>query len=114
MVTGRPPDRAGDTPPRSGQHADDPREGTGSIVVVSRSPPAIAKAAERLLCALPFAVTAPPLRGFWNARGVRLAATDVDWSRGKGPEARAPAEAVLMVLAGRRGVAGDLAADTHV
>jgi uncharacterized protein (TIGR03083 family) len=64
--------------------------------------------AERLLCALPFAVTAPPLRGFWNARGVRLVATDLDWSRGKGPEARGPAEAVLMVLAGRGGVAREL------
>jgi len=64
--------------------------------------------AERLLCALPFAVTAPPLRGFWNARGVRVVATDLDWSRGKGPEARGPAEAVLMVLAGRQGVAGEL------
>ena len=64
--------------------------------------------AQRLLCALPFAVTAPPLRGFWNARGVRVVATDLDWSRGKGPEARGPAEAVLMVLAGRRGVAGEL------
>lgn len=64
--------------------------------------------AERLLCALPFAVTAPPLRGFWNARGVRLVATDLAWSRGKGPEARGPAEAILMVLAGRRGVAHDL------
>lgn len=63
---------------------------------------------ERLLCALPFAVTAPPLRGFWNARGVRLVATDVDWSRGRGPEARGPAEALLMVLAGRRGVAREL------
>ncbi len=56
--------------------------------------------AERLLNALPFTVTAPPLRGLWNARGVRLVATDLDWSRGKGPEARGPAEAVLMVLAG--------------
>ena len=64
--------------------------------------------AERLLCALPFAVTAPPLRGFWNARGVRLVATDLDWSRGKGPEARGPAEAVLMVLAGRSSVAREL------
>lgn len=63
---------------------------------------------ERLLCALPFAVTAPPLRGFWHARGVRLIATDLDWSRGRGPEARGPAEAVLMVLAGRRGVAPEL------
>lgn len=64
--------------------------------------------AERLLCALPFAVTAPPLRGFWNARGVRLVATDVDWSRGRGPEVRGPGEAVLMVLAGRRNVAQEL------
>jgi len=64
--------------------------------------------AERLLCALPFAVTAPPLRGFWNARRVRVVATDLDWSRGRGPEARGPAEAVLMVLAGRRGVAREL------
>lgn len=64
--------------------------------------------AERLGCALPFAVTAPPLRGFWNARGVRLVATDLDWSRGRGPEARGSGEALLMVLAGRRGVAGEL------
>ncbi len=63
---------------------------------------------ERLLCALPFAVTAPPLRGFWNARGVRLIATDLDWSRGRGPEARGLAEVLLMVLAGRRGVAREL------
>ncbi|UYM07095.1 maleylpyruvate isomerase family mycothiol-dependent enzyme [Solicola gregarius] len=64
---------------------------------------------ERLQYALPFAVTAPPLRGFWNARGVRLIADDLDWSYGKGPEAHGPAEAVLMVLAGRAGVARDLA-----
>ncbi len=63
---------------------------------------------ERFACALPFAVTAPPLRGFWNARGVRLVATDLDWTWGRGPEARAPAEAVLMVLAGRHGVADEL------
>jgi len=64
--------------------------------------------AERLLCALPFAVTAPPLRGFWNARRVRLVTTDIDWSWGRGPEAHGPGEAVLMVLAGRRGVASEL------
>lgn len=63
---------------------------------------------ERLLAALPFAVTAPPLRGFWKARGVRLVATDVDWSRGSGPEARGEAEAVLMTMAGRAGVAQEL------
>lgn len=63
---------------------------------------------ERLRYALPFAVTAPPLRGFWHARRVRLVATDVGWARGKGPEARGTGEAVLMVLAGRAGVAEDL------
>ena len=63
---------------------------------------------ERLLCVLPFAVTAPPLRGFWHARHVRLIATDVEWTWGKGPDARGPAEALLMVLAGRRGAAQDL------
>lgn len=63
---------------------------------------------ERLRVALPFAVTAPPLRGFWKARGVRLVATDVDWARGRGPEAAGPGEAVLMSMAGRRGVANEL------
>lgn len=65
--------------------------------------------AQRLRYALPFAVTAPPLGGWWHGRGVRLVATDVDWVRGKGPEARGTGEAVLMVLAGRRGVASELA-----
>lgn len=63
---------------------------------------------DRLRVALDFAVLAPPLRGFWHGRGVRLVATDVDWRRGRGPEARGPGEAVLMVLAGRRGAAHDL------
>ncbi len=53
-------------------------------------------------------MTAPPLRGFWNARGVRLVASDLDWSWGKGAEARGPAEAILMILAGRRSVADEL------
>lgn len=64
--------------------------------------------AERLAFALPFAWSAPPLRGFWHARGVRLVATDVEWTAGRGPEVRGPAEAVLMTLVGRRGVAGEL------
>lgn len=64
--------------------------------------------AERLGHALSFAVTAPPLRGFWHARGVRLVATDLDWSHGRGPEALGSAEAVLMALAGRPTVTRDL------
>lgn len=62
----------------------------------------------RLRFALKFTVTAPPLRGFWKVRGVRVIATDVDWAYGKGAEARGPGEAVLMALAGRRGAADDL------
>ena len=64
--------------------------------------------ADRLRVALDFAVLAPPLRGFWHGRGVRLVAPDVGWSRGRGPEARGPGEAVLMTLAGRRGAAAGL------
>lgn len=63
---------------------------------------------ERLRYALRFAVTAPPIRGFWRARGIRLVATDLDWARGTGPEARGPAEAVLMAMAGRPSIAGEL------
>jgi uncharacterized protein (TIGR03083 family) len=64
---------------------------------------------DRLRYALSFTVTAPPLRGFWKVRGVRVVATDLDWAHGRGPEARGPGEAVLMALAGRRGAADDLA-----
>lgn len=63
---------------------------------------------ERLAAALPFAVTAPPLRGFWRVRGVRVVADDVDFAHGRGPVATGPGEAVLMVLAGRRGAAAEL------
>lgn len=63
---------------------------------------------QRLRAALPFAVLAPPIRGAWHARGVRVVASDLEWSYGRGPEARGPGEAVLMVMAGRRGAAEDL------
>ena len=64
---------------------------------------------ERLRVVLPFALTAPVLRGFWHVRGVKVVATDLDWSAGYGPEVRGPAEAILMTMAGRRGVAHELA-----
>ena len=64
--------------------------------------------AARLRSALNIAVVAPPLRGFWRVRGVRVVATDIEWSFGCGPEARGPGEAVLMALAGRPGAAHDL------
>ena len=63
---------------------------------------------ERLLVALPLAMLAPVVGGAWHVRGVRLVATDLDWSWGVGPEVRGPGEAVLMAAAGRRGAADDL------
>ncbi|RZS41333.1 uncharacterized protein (TIGR03083 family) [Herbihabitans rhizosphaerae] len=64
--------------------------------------------AERLLPALSFAMKAPPIRAFWRARGLRLVATDLDWSSGRGPEVRGAGEAIMMAAAGRRGVVGEL------
>ncbi len=64
--------------------------------------------AERLRETLNFALFAPPIRGAWNLRGVKVAATDLNWSFGAGPEVRGPGEAVLMAMAGRRGVTRDL------
>lgn len=40
--------------------------------------------------------------------GLRLVATDVDWSYGEGPEVRGPAEALLMATCGRRVALSDL------
>lgn len=64
--------------------------------------------AERLRAALPAALLAPPLGAFWRARGLRLVATDIDWTACRGPELRGPAEPLLLALAGRRGVAHEL------
>lgn len=64
--------------------------------------------AERLLAALRGAWSTPVIGGFWRARGVRLVATDLDWSKGSGAEVRGPAEALLMVVAGRRGIVQEL------
>jgi uncharacterized protein (TIGR03083 family) len=63
---------------------------------------------ERLLPALSFARFAPPIGAFWRARGLRLVATDLGWAAGRGPEIRGAGEAVLMAMAGRRGVVGEL------
>jgi uncharacterized protein (TIGR03083 family) len=64
--------------------------------------------AERLLPVLKGSLTAPLIGGFWRVRGLRLVATDLDWSTGKGPEVRGRAESLLMAIAGRRGVVDEL------
>lgn len=63
---------------------------------------------ERMRVAMDFARWAPPIRGALRARGVRLVATDLDWSRGSGPEVTGPAEALLMAMAARPCALADL------
>ncbi|MCW2860095.1 MAG: hypothetical protein JWP48_1803 [Actinoallomurus sp.] len=64
--------------------------------------------AERLLPTLNGAKTAPLIGAFWRVRGLRLSATDLDWSTGNGPEVEGRAEALLMAMAGRRGIVDEL------
>lgn len=64
--------------------------------------------AGRLVTALTFARTAPPIGTPLRIHGLRLVATDVDWSSGRGPEVRGPGEALLMTMAGRPGVVDEL------
>lgn len=56
---------------------------------------------DRLRTALPFSLRAPVLPSRRNAGGLRLVATDVDWTHGEGAEVRGPGEALLMAVAGR-------------
>ncbi|MEZ0356698.1 maleylpyruvate isomerase family mycothiol-dependent enzyme [Mycobacterium sp. SA01] len=64
--------------------------------------------ADRLRAALDFTKIAPLIRGGWYARGVRLVATDLDWSSGRGPEVRGHGEALLMTMARRRSALPEL------
>jgi uncharacterized protein (TIGR03083 family) len=63
---------------------------------------------ERLHAVLNYALTVPAVRGARRSRGVRLVATDLDWSDGSGPEVRGPAEAILMAMAARTDAVDDL------
>jgi uncharacterized protein (TIGR03083 family) len=61
-----------------------------------------------LRVALDFALTSPTIRGARRTKGLRLVATDLDWSHGGGPEVRGPGEALLMAMAGRDDALKDL------
>jgi uncharacterized protein (TIGR03083 family) len=43
--------------------------------------------------------------------GLKLTATDMDWSHGNGPEVKGPAEALVMMMAGRSVALGDLSGE---
>jgi hypothetical protein len=62
-----------------------------------------------MLPALRIALIAPDVGGIWRVRGVRPVATDLSFSAGAGLEVRGAAEALLMTIAGRRGVVAELA-----
>jgi uncharacterized protein (TIGR03083 family) len=64
--------------------------------------------AERLRAALDFCRYAPTIRGAWRTRGVRLGATDSDWSHGGGLDVHGTGEALLMAMAGRSDALKDL------
>jgi uncharacterized protein (TIGR03083 family) len=65
----------------------------------------------RLASALTFSLGAPTLPSKGNARGLKLVATDVDWTVGGGPEVTGPGEALLMAAAGRAAALEDLSGD---
>ena len=56
---------------------------------------------QRLCTVLNYALTVPAVRGARRARGVRLVATDLDWTHGSGPGVTGPGEALLMTMAAR-------------
>ena len=66
---------------------------------------------QQLRAVLGFAMTAPTLPVKKNSRGLRLVATDLDWTAGSGPEVSGPGEALLMAAAGRSEALADLAGE---
>lgn len=64
--------------------------------------------AERLVAALDTARIAPPIRAARRIRGLALSATDLGWATGHGPLVEGPGEALLMAIAGRRGITAEL------
>lgn len=64
---------------------------------------------KRLQAVLDYALRAPATRGVWRARGIRLAANDLDWVHGSGPAVNGPGEALLMAMAARPDALNQLA-----
>lgn len=62
----------------------------------------------RLTPVLDFSLGAPTLPSKSNQRGLKLVATDLDWSHGDGPQVCGPGEALLMAVAGRAQALGEL------
>lgn len=64
--------------------------------------------AERLARLLPLLPSNPRLGAGRRIRGLRLRATDVDWTHGDGPEVTGPGEALAMAMTGRPAALAEL------
>ena len=65
----------------------------------------------RLVPVLTFSLEPPTLPSKGNAKGLRLIATDIDWTAGDGLEVTGPGEALLMAAAGRASALDGLRGD---
>ncbi len=65
--------------------------------------------ADRLIRVLDLVPGNPRLGAGRRVRGLRLRATDIDWTHGRGPQVVGPGEALLMAMAGRPAAVADLA-----
>lgn len=64
--------------------------------------------AQRLVPVLHGALRSPAIGARRRLRGLRLVATDLEWSAGSGSEVRGSAEALLMAVTGRPGIVDEL------
>ena len=63
---------------------------------------------DRLARILPLVPSNPRLGAGRRIRGLRLRATDVEWTHGDGPEVTGPGEALLLAMTGRPAALADL------
>jgi uncharacterized protein (TIGR03083 family) len=63
---------------------------------------------DRLRAALEFGSTARPIGAKRRIQGLTMVATDVGWRSGDGPAVEGPGEALILAMAGRRGIDGEL------
>jgi uncharacterized protein (TIGR03083 family) len=81
-------------------HGDDIRRALGAA---SEHP------AEHLAALAPLYVkTGKPLNGKVRSAGLKLRATDIDWTHGDGPEVAGPAMSILQAVTGRKQALADL------
>jgi len=55
--------------------------------------------------------TTPLLHGKQRSAGLRLRATDIDWSAGEGPEVSGPAASLILAVTGRKPALADLSGE---